>query len=87
MENIRSLVRVFISVAFVLMTAWLVWTGKIDPREVLLITGIIVAYYFGERAGLKVPGVSGVAPSAPASQGKEPHLEGSQSSQRTSPRP
>ena len=54
-DGIRQLVRPFISVSFVLITAYLALAGKVDASEVLAITGIIVAFHFGERAALKKP--------------------------------
>jgi hypothetical protein len=52
-EIIRGLVRPFISVAFVSMTAYLVVSGSLEAKEVLTLTGIIVAFHFGERSALK----------------------------------
>jgi len=57
MENIltfiRGLVRPIISISFVFMCAYLALSGKIDAKDVLEITGIIVAFHFGEKAALK----------------------------------
>lgn len=52
----RHLVRPFISIAFVTVALVLALMGKVDAKEVLQITGIIVAFHFGERAALKKPG-------------------------------
>jgi len=52
-DNIKGLIRPFISVAFTITAMFLAITGKIDPGEVLSITGIIVAFHFGERAASK----------------------------------
>ena len=50
---IRDLVRPFISVCFVGTTVALAIFGKIEPKDMLQITEIIVAFHFGERAALK----------------------------------
>ena len=55
-KKIQKLVRPFISVTFVLLTAYLAAMGKIPAKDVLYITGIIVAFHYGERAALKKPG-------------------------------
>ena len=52
-ETIRSLIRPFISVAFVTLTVYLAIVGKIDAEKILTVTGIIVAFHFGERAASK----------------------------------
>lgn len=49
-EIIKSLVRPFISVAFVLSTVTMFLMGKEVPTEMLTTTGMIVAFHFGERA-------------------------------------
>ena len=49
-ETIRSLVRPFMAVSFVFMTAFCVYKGQIDGKEVLTIMGILMAFYFGERS-------------------------------------
>lgn len=54
-NTVRKLVRPFISVSFVLMCAWLTYKGSIEAKEILTLTGIIVAFHFGERAALKQP--------------------------------
>ena len=54
-DAIRRLVRPFISVCFVGTTVALAILGKVDPKDMLEITGIIVAFHFGERAALKKP--------------------------------
>jgi len=56
LSAIKQLIRPFIAVCFVLLTVGLAATGKIEPKEVLTITSVIVAFYFGERAALKKPG-------------------------------
>jgi hypothetical protein len=53
LDIIRGLVRPFIAVSFVSVTLYLAIVGKLEAREVLAITGIIAAFYFGERAGRK----------------------------------
>ena len=52
-ETIRSLVRPFITVSFVLMTVFCVLKGMISGQEVLTIMGIVMAFYFGERSTKK----------------------------------
>ena len=52
---IRELVRPFISVCFVGTTVVLAILGRIEPKDILTVTGIIVAFHFGERAALKKP--------------------------------
>lgn len=52
-DNIRKLVRPFVSVCFVGLTVYLGITGKIDAEKILTLTGIIVAFHFGERSALK----------------------------------
>jgi len=52
-DKIRKLIRPFIAVAFVGTVVGLAATGKIEPSEILQITGMIVAFHFGERAGKK----------------------------------
>ena len=55
LDIIRGLVRPFIAVSFVSVTLYLAIVGKLEAREVLAITSIIAAFYFGERAGRKKP--------------------------------
>lgn len=55
-DIIRHLVRPFIAVAFVVMVGWLVYGGAIDPKDILAMLGLIIGFYFGERAALKKPG-------------------------------
>lgn len=52
-EKIRGLVRPYISVIFASVTAYLAFVGKIEPKDILYLTGIIVAFHFGERSGSK----------------------------------
>ena len=52
-DNIRSLIRPFIAVAFVSATVVLFLLGKLEAKDILTTTGIIVGFYFGERAALK----------------------------------
>ena len=52
-ETIRSLVRPFIAFCFIGSITILTLMGKIDPNEILQTGGIIVGFYFGERAALK----------------------------------
>jgi len=53
LEFIRGIVRPIISISFVSMCAFLVVKGSIDAKDVLELTGIIVAFHFGEKAALK----------------------------------
>ena len=52
-ETIRSLVRPFIAVAFVGATVALFMLGKLEAKEILVTTSLIVGFYFGERAANK----------------------------------
>ena len=54
-ETIKSLMRPFIAVSFVLGTIVLYLMGKIEPQSILQITSIVIGFYFGERAALKKP--------------------------------
>jgi hypothetical protein len=54
-ENIKTLMRPFIAVSFVLTSVALVSFGKIEAKDFMSITAIIVAFYFGERSALKNP--------------------------------
>lgn len=54
-ENIKSLMRPFIAFSFVVGTIVLYLMGKIESQSILQTTGIIVGFYFGERAALKKP--------------------------------
>jgi len=52
-DKIKQLIRPFVSIAFVLTTVILALNGKIEAKEMLSYTGIIVAFHFGERSALK----------------------------------
>jgi len=52
-DIIRKLVRPFIAFCFIGSVVVLTVIGKIEPAEILQTTGIIVGFYFGERATLK----------------------------------
>ena len=52
-EMIKSLMRPFIAFSFVIGTIVLYLMGKIDPQSILQITGIVIGFYFGERAARK----------------------------------
>ena len=54
-EIIKSLIRPFIAISFVLATIILYLMGKIEAQSILQITAIIIGFYFGERAALKRP--------------------------------
>ena len=49
-ETIKGLVRPFIAFCFVVGTVYLFVTGKLDANDILQMTGIIIGFYFGERA-------------------------------------
>lgn len=53
--KVKGLIRPFITVCFVVTVTILALLGKIESKEILQITGIIVAFYFAERAALKKP--------------------------------
>lgn len=50
---IKSLMRPFIAFSFVTGTIILYLTGKIEAQSILQTTGIIIGFYFGERAARK----------------------------------
>lgn len=52
-EVIRGLIRPFISVVFVSTVCYLSLKGKIDASDILQLTGMIVAFHFGERSAAK----------------------------------
>lgn len=54
-ETIKSLMRPFIAFSFVSGTIILYLMGKIEAQSILQTTGIIIGFYFGERAALKKP--------------------------------
>ena len=54
-ETVRGLVRPYISFVFASVTGYLAITGAIDAKDMLSITGIIVAFHFGEKSALKKP--------------------------------
>lgn len=54
-ELIKSLIRPFIALSFVLGTITLYLMGKIEAQSILQTTTIIIGFYFGERAALKKP--------------------------------
>lgn len=54
-DDIRKLVRPFIAVSFVCITGYLAVIGKIEAAQILQVLGIVVGFYFGERAALKRP--------------------------------
>lgn len=55
-EFVRKLVRPIIAFCFTGTVTYLAIIGKIDPAEILPIAGIIVGFYFGERAANKSNG-------------------------------
>jgi len=59
LDLIRGLVRPFISVSLICMLAYLVYFGQIESKDILYLTGIVVAFHFGERAALKKPEENG----------------------------
>jgi hypothetical protein len=54
-DSIRKLMRPFITVALVGTTVYLAVVGKLEAKEILTATSIIIAFHFGERAALKKP--------------------------------
>jgi hypothetical protein len=56
MEIIRSVIRPVIALGLLVMVGWLVYQGTIEPKEIMTFFGVIVGFYFGERAALKQPG-------------------------------
>ena len=66
-ENIKQLMR---PVAFVLMlalTSYCVYKGEVTGKDVLGLLGMMIGFYFGERAALKNPqnGVESKPPTPP----------------------
>jgi len=53
LEFIRGIVRPIISLSFVAIVGWMTYKEFVDPKDILAITGMIVAFHFGERAALK----------------------------------
>ncbi len=54
-DKIRKLMRPIITFCFVGTVTYLAVIGKIKPDAILQLTGIIIAFYFAERAALKKP--------------------------------
>lgn len=54
-DNIRKMIRPFISVSLILMLGYLTVEKLIPAKDILYLTGIVVAFHFGERAALKQP--------------------------------
>jgi hypothetical protein len=52
-ETIKSLMRPFIAFSFVMGTIILYLVNRIEAQSILQTTGIIIGFYFGERAALK----------------------------------
>jgi hypothetical protein len=52
-NDIRIYMRPFITVMFVLLTTYLTVLGKVDAKDVLLVTTSLVSYWFGERSNMK----------------------------------
>ena len=53
--KLKTLVRPLMALAFTGATIYLAVVGKIEPGELMTVTGIIVGFYFGERSALKQP--------------------------------
>lgn len=51
--KVISLMRPFITIAFMGLVIYLTIAGKIDAKEVFTVASTIVAFWFGERAALK----------------------------------
>ncbi len=54
-QKIKRLVRPFITFCLMGTFSYLAVTGKIPPKEVVLLVAIITAFYFGERSASKKP--------------------------------
>ena len=59
-NEVRKLMRPFITVSFVLCAVALVSFGKVDAEKFMTIVGMIVAFYFGERSALKDPNIPNI---------------------------
>ena len=57
-NEVRKLMRPFITVSFTLCAVALVSLGKVDAEKFMTIVGMIVAFYFGERSALKDPNIT-----------------------------
>lgn len=55
-DTIRALVRPFLAVAFSLASIVLAFMGMLQPAIIATAATAIIAFYFGERGALKVPG-------------------------------
>lgn len=51
--NLSPYMRPFITVVFVLIVAGYACVGKIDSVQILSVTGMLISFWFGERAALK----------------------------------
>jgi hypothetical protein len=49
-ENIKKLVRPFISISITIVIVYLAIKGQIDSKEIITFAGIIIGFHFGERA-------------------------------------
>jgi len=49
-ESIKTLMRPAIALLFVFTTCWLFLQGTLEAKDILQITGIVIGFYFGERA-------------------------------------
>jgi hypothetical protein len=52
-ESIKTLIRPLIALAFVATTCILFFDGKLEAKDILQITSIVIGFYFGERATRK----------------------------------
>lgn len=51
----RSIVRPIISFCLIFTLSYLFISGGIEARELLILIGPIIGFYFGERSALKKP--------------------------------
>ena len=49
LEFIRGIVRPVVTFSFVGATVYLSVIGKIDPKDMLGLTGIVIAFWFSDR--------------------------------------
>ncbi len=58
LAEITKLMRPFVIVALVSTSMYLFIVGKIDAREIIAPTGMVISFLFGERSALKKAGDS-----------------------------
>jgi len=52
-QNLNSWMRPFITISFVGLVIYLTICGKIEADKILAPCGMLVSFWFGERAALK----------------------------------